>query len=256
MPLALVVENLEGVPETHRALYVEKDGKFQLDVTGVEDTSGLKSALQKERDTVKAERARAKELEEKFSGIDPEIVRNMMSKLDKDGEAALIAKGEIDQVISKRTEKLKTELQKQVDTANNQTKAERERAGKFMQRVLDNNIRAAATKAGLHTHAVDDALFRARSMFTVDDEGNAVQLDAEGNIILGKDGKNPFTPLEWLEDMKDKAPHWFPAGSSGGGAGGSKDPNIGGKKTMRRAVFNTLDAVERATAARSYQIVD
>src|SRR5574340_829949 len=102
MALALVVD---AVPAGQEAFYVEKDGKFHLDVTGIEDTSGLKSALQKEREAAKEASRKAKELEDKFAGIDPAKVRDMMAKLDQDGEAALIAAGKFDEVVAKRTEK-------------------------------------------------------------------------------------------------------------------------------------------------------
>lgn len=255
MALKIVVDKLDEVAEPQRALYVEKEGKFHLDVDGLEDTNGLKSALQKERQAAKDARELAKKLEEQYAGIDVNVVRDMMAKFDKDGDAALIAAGKIDEVIAKRTEKLKTDYQRQLDAEKKNTEQAHAKASKFSQRVLDDNIRAAAVKAGLHSHAIDDALFRARSMFTINDDGEAVQMDENGTVILGKDGKTPFNPTEWLEDMKDKAPHWYPAGSSGGGAGGSKE-TTSGKRTMKRSTFNTLGAFERAEAARTFQIVD
>lgn len=254
MALALVLKSLEGVAEALHPMYVEKDGQYHLDVDGLEDTSGLKSALQKEREAVKAERQKAKELEERFNGIDPERVREMMAKLDKDGEASLIAAGRLDEVVAKRIEKQRAELIKQVEAANQQTAAEKARAAKFSQRVLDNNIRAAAAKAGLHTGAVEDALFRARTMFSVDDDGNAIQLDENGNPVLGKDGKTVFTPSEWLESMKDAAPHWFPAGSAGGGATGNRDTGNG--KTIKRSAFDSMPIEERAAILKTHKLVD
>lgn len=253
--LSLTVDDISTVPEAQRSFYVEKDGKHHLDVTGIEDTSGLKSALQKEREAAKEARQRQKELEQRYEGIDPDKVKAMMAKFETDDEAKLIAAGKLDEVVAKRTEKLRVELQKQVDAARNETKAAIERSGKFSQRVLDNHIRAAATKAGLHAHAVEDALFRARNMFSLDDAGEAVQLDSEGRPVLGKDGKTPFTPVEWLESMKETAPHWFPASGSGGGAGGgSRD--AGGVKTINREKFNQLNPVEKAKILKTHKLVD
>lgn len=222
MALKLVIDKLEDVAEGVRTMYVEKDGKFHLDVDGIEDTSGLKSALQKERDLAKASAKALKDMQEQFSGIDPAKVKEMMARLDNDGEAKLIAEGKIDEVVAKRTEKLQKELQKQVDAAHGEAKTAAERAKKFEQRVLDNHIRQAAAKAGLHVNAVEDALFRGRSMFSLNDDGDAIQVSSDGTIVLGKDGKTPFSPAEWLEGMKETAPHWFPNGSSGGGGKGGK----------------------------------
>jgi Txe/YoeB family toxin of Txe-Axe toxin-antitoxin module len=49
MALKLIIDKLEDVDEALRPLYEEKDGKFQLAVEGIEDASGLKKALNSER---------------------------------------------------------------------------------------------------------------------------------------------------------------------------------------------------------------
>lgn len=242
--LPLVADKIDDIPEPQRTLYVEKEGKFHLDVEGGEDTAGLKSALQKERDAAKESKRILTELQTRFSGIDPDKVKAMMKRLESDGEAALIAEGKIDEVINKRSEKLKEELEKQVKQAAIETAAANKRADKFSQRVLDNHIRMAATKAGLHQHAIEDALFRARSMFSLNEEGDAVQVAADGTTVFGKDGKTPFSPAEWLEGMKETAPHWFPAGSSGGGANGGNRGGKGGKD------LSHLPPAARMAAAR------
>jgi hypothetical protein len=256
MALELVVEKLESVAEEVRGLYVEKDGKFHLDVTGIEDNSGLKSALQKERDAAKTATKTLKEFQERFAGIDPDKVKAMLGKIDNDEEAALIAAGKIDEVVNKRSEKLRADLQRKVDEAAQHTQAAMDRASKFSQRVLDNHIRAAATKAGLHAHAVEDALFRARAMFSLDDNGDPIQMDSSGHPVLGKDGKTPFSPLEWLESMKETAPHWFPAGGSGSGAGGSGSGAGSAGKTITRAAFDALSPAEKVSTVKTHTITD
>jgi hypothetical protein len=256
MALALSVAKLDDVAEAVRGLYVEKDGKFQLDVDGIEDTSGLKSALQAERKAVKDAKDAAKALEEKFAGLDPAKVREMMAKLDQDGEAALIAAGKIDEVIAKRSEKLRAELQRQVDEAQGAVKAANERTTKYSQRVLDDRIKDAVI-GKVHVSAIKngDVMRAAREIFSLDDEGNAIQLGADGKPVLGKDGKTPFSPAEWIESMAEQAPHWFPAGGSGGGSGGSGGGQ-GGGKTMKRSAFDALPARDKAAAAKAYAIVE
>lgn len=60
MTLKLILDNLDGVDEAIKAYYVEQDGKFKLAVDGLEDTSGLKSALEKERRARRDAEQRAK----------------------------------------------------------------------------------------------------------------------------------------------------------------------------------------------------
>jgi len=256
MALNMVVDSLDAVDEAYRSLYVASGGKFALSVEGAEDNSALRVELATAKREAAERRMAIKALEEKFTGIDPVKVKEMLAKLDQDGEQALIAAGKIDEVIQRRSEKLRADLQRQIDEANGKAKNAEERVSKYSQRVLDDRIRDAVM-GKVHVHAIKsgDVLRAAREIFTLDESGNAVQLGEDGKPVLGKDGKTPFSPAEWIESMAEVAPHWFPSDSSGGGAGGSKN-NAGGGKTMKRSAFNALPARDQAAAAKQYQIVD
>jgi hypothetical protein len=244
--LELTKEEHTKLPKDVQALYEEKDGKFKLSVE-LEDTKGLKSALEAERaERKKAERL-MKELTTQWEGLDPKEIRNMIEKLGGDQEAQLIKAGKIDEVVALRTEKLRKEFEKQLTKAQDDVKGANSARDKFTGLVLDNHVRAAATKAGLHPHAVDDALFRARSIFKLDEEGQAVQLDADNKPVLGKDGKTKYSPSEWLDGMKEQAPHWYPNLNAGGGSGGDKGGK-GGAKTIKRSAFDAMTPADKAKA--------
>lgn len=235
-----------------QALYAEKDGKFVLDVEGEEDVGGLKSALQKERDAAKLAAKELKEFKALWEGLDPAEIRKLVDKLGGDEEAQLIKAGKIDEVVAKRMDKANQAHAKALKDMQAKIDASDAKAGKYAGRVLDDAVRAASTKAGLHANAVDDALFRARTMFTLDEEGNAVQLK-DGAVVMGKDSKTPYSPAEWLEGMRETAPHWFPAGNTGGGASGGKGGAQG--KTMKRSDWEAMtNPVEKAAAARSKDV--
>lgn len=255
MALAAIVASLDAVPEAHRALYVADGDKFKLDVEGGEDTAAMRIELATVKREAAERRKAAKEIEEKYAGIDPDKVRAMMSKLDQDGEQALIAAGKIEEVLAKRSEKLRADLQKQLDDAHAETKEEKERSAKYSQRVLDDRIKDAVI-GKVHTFAIKsgDVMRAARELFVLDDTGNAVQLDSDGSVVLGKDGKTPFGPAEWIESMTEVAPHWFAHGASGGGASGSG--SSGGGKTMTRAALEALPPRDRAAAVKAYTIKD
>lgn len=85
---------------------------------------------------------------------------------------------------------------------------------------VEGALRAAAATAGLVPAAVDDALARGRRVFTLDEDGRPVARDAEGAVVPGADGERPMTPAEWLDSMRESAPHWWPP-SSGAGAPGA-----------------------------------
>lgn len=64
MALAFEVENLDSVDEGVKALYIEHNGKYRLDVQGIDPADELKEALRKEREESKTAKQRAKDLED------------------------------------------------------------------------------------------------------------------------------------------------------------------------------------------------
>lgn len=81
MALDAVRETLEGLTDEVAELYREDNGRFVLDVApaqgvALEDVSGLKSALEKERDNSRRAATQLKA----FEGIDPEKAREALAK--------------------------------------------------------------------------------------------------------------------------------------------------------------------------------
>lgn len=191
------------------------------------DNSGLKSALEKERKAARDAEAKRKELEARYKDIDPDRYAELQKKAEEEGTP--------EERAAKLAEKAIAQIRKEAEASKKEADDARKQRDAFRGRVLDDALRKAAAKAGLHQHAIDDALFRGRAMFTLDENGEAVQLDAEGLPVIGKDGKTPFSPSEWLDGMRENAPHWFPAGASGSGSG-NKQHNSGaptGKPTKQ-----------------------
>ena len=188
-----------------------------------------------------------------FEGIDADKVKSMMARLENDDEAKLLAEGKMDEVISRRTAKRDADWQSKLDQATKDLEAEKSKSAKFLGRVLDDQVREAVT-GKVHDKAIEDALFRARQIFSLNDDGVAVQLQG-GDPIMGKDGKTLFSPREWIESMRESAPHWFPATGSGGGA--TQSTSSGVKQTMKRAVFDALGPAEKASKIKEgVKIVD
>ena len=176
---------------------------------------------------------KVKEYGEKFKqyeGIDPEAVRSILQRFSDDEEAKLIASGKIDEVLTKRTERMKQGFEKETLAERKAREAAEQRAQKFERRVLENGIRAAAASAGIFPHAIDDALLRAGQVFQLDDEGNPSAVEG----AYGKDGQ-PLTLQEWFAEMKEKAPHWYPSANGGGSTPGGKGGGIKGNFAGSRA---------------------
>lgn len=82
----------------------------------------------------------------RFDGIDPDAVRGILKRFENDEEAKLIADGKIDEVINKRTERLRNDVDKQLKEANSRVERAEAFANKFRARVLGDEIRSAAGK--------------------------------------------------------------------------------------------------------------
>lgn len=149
-----------------------------------------------------------------FDGIDPEAVRSILQRFSDDEEAQLIAGGKIDEVLNKRTERMKSSYDKDLQAAKDEAQRHASRTEKFASRVMKGEVIGAATEAGVHKFAMEDAMLAASRDFELDDDGNPVAKEGR----FGKDGK-PLTLKEWFAEMKDTRPHWFPATANGGGSG-------------------------------------
>lgn len=196
-----------------------------------------------------------KEQAAQYEGVDVTKYREFQERLDKDEDARLLSEGKTIEVVNKYTERMRKDHETKLAETLALIETERQRGRKYEQAVLDNHVRAACV--GMHASAIEDALLHARTIFTLDAEGRAVKLDAQGRPELGKDGSNPFSPLEWVESQKELKPHWFPASSSGSGSSGSSAAGAGAGKTITRSKFDALPATEQSKVARSgTKIVD
>lgn len=226
MVLELVVDSTEGMEEGVSGLYVEKDGKFHLDVNGLPDVSGLTTTLDKQKQKILDGKASAAT---KQARID-ELEAAEVTRLEKAGKT--------EEADNLKYSKYKTDTDGKI--------ARRDATITRLQgNALDNIFRKTATDAGVHKTAIDDALLRAGSIFSLDADGKAVQLGPDGTPVLGADGTSNFSPAEWMEGMKVSSPHWFPAGSSGSGANGG-DESGGDAKSVTREAFDKMNPAQKS----------
>lgn len=225
----------EGGDDGSNEPEITPEVKALIDSAVAEATKGLKN-------TNAAIKLEKKELSEKlkaFDGIDPEAIGAILKRFADDEESSLIKEGKIDEVLNKRTQRMKAEADKRVSTAEDALKKASERSQRLVAKAIDREVMAAASEAGIHKHAIEDAVIRARSMFQLDDEDNVIAAEDITNV-----NGEPLTLKEWFTDMKEKAPHWFPASASGGGASGSgthhpSKGDFGGSQKERLAAIRS-----------------
>jgi hypothetical protein len=252
MGLKYVVDSLEGLPEEQHALYVKADdGKFRLTVEGIPDLTPNVARLEKAIKAEREQREAAEREAKKFEGItrSPEELRTLLARLDNDEELQLITKGDTAKLREKWTEKMRSDYERQLKAKQDAVEQANQKAQRWSSRVLDNAIREATIKVdGLYPSAIDDVLLHGRQLFTLDENGAAVQM-RDGAPVMGKDGATAFNPTEWLESMREVKPHWFKATASGGGASQQQPTRSsvgnGATKVLKRAAFDALPPAQR-----------
>lgn len=236
MALQLVIDSLETVPETVRSLYVPDGDKFKLDVSGIEDTSGLKSALQKEREAAKHA---AKQVSAWSSlGKTPEEIQELLEAQRKAEEDKATKNGE--------WEKLKAQMQEQ--SAAERQKLEQALKAKdgAIERYL---IDAQAVAAISELKGVPALLLPhvKAAVKVVDDDGEYVTrvVDAQGNPRVNAKG-DFLTIKDLVSEMRQSEVFGRAFEASGTTGGGSRTSSANGSRTMSEAAFNALSPKERA----------
>ncbi|MGL5004680.1 MAG: hypothetical protein ACRDAM_17205 [Casimicrobium sp.] len=248
MALKIEVDSLDTIPEASRSLYVEKDGRFRLDLEGYEDPVGLKSALQKEREAAKTAAQQAKAWQS--LGKTPEEIAALVEASKKAEEEKALKGGE--------WEKLKEQMKKQQQ--EELTKKDQQLSAK--DKALTRHLVDAQAVAELATAKGSTALLlpHIRSMVKViEEEGDYVVrvVDAAGNPRVN--GKGEFLTIKDLvSEMRqsdDYSRAFEPTGTTGSGVSGSGA--TGSSKVIKKDAFDALRPAERAKRiGEGYKVID
>jgi len=213
----------KAIEEHNSSMKEVKDGvQTQID----EAVSGLKA----KNEEILTEKKKLQELADKFKDLDPDKAREALSLINESEYAQMIKDGKIEEVIEKRSSAATAQLKQAIEDLNQQL-AEAEKNGstyktKFETKVIEDEIRGAAMKAGVRPEALTDVLMRGSTVFSLSEDGQVEARDRQGNLLKNKD-KLVVSPSVWVEGLKETAPHYWPesegAGLSGGDAVSDSD---------------------------------
>lgn len=241
MALDLEVTTLDSVPEAVRSLYIPNGDKFRLDVSGVEDVTGLKSALEKERKT-------ARELEKQANtwrtlGKTPDEIQALVTAQQQAETDKLAKAGEWDKLRAQMNDQHAVALKAEADKVSAKDKA----LGKYL-------VDSAAVSAIAAAKGVPELLLpHVRSAVkVVEDNGeyHVRVVDAAGNPRV--DAKGNFLSIaDLVGEMRSSEVFgraFESSGASGGGASGTPAKS-GGKTVITRAQYDALDPAAKASTA-------
>ena len=231
----------EEVPVEHQSFYVEREGVFCLDAEGATD----KVKADEMRSHNVELRKKLEELEARFTGIDPEQVRQLSAEKERLEEEQRLKEGKFQEVLETRLKNAKGEWDKERKALTEDRDTLTSRLTAIQ---IDQGVTTAATKRGLRPTAIPDITSRARLVFRLVN-GAPRAFEADGTTVrYGKDGVSPMTLEEWVDAEVSDAPHLFEshagggAASNGGGAAAGSQRSV--KNPFRKESWNLTEQMK------------
>jgi len=262
MKLKVIYATQEEIPEQYRDLFVEREGKFWLDAEGVEDVSGLKSALSKERTGRQTAEATLRALKE--AGIETaEQARELTTRMAE--LQSLDPNKEADKIAATKLEELKKQLVKQHEKDIDKYKTE---TGEMRGQLEEHLITASATKAIAEAKGSVDLLLpiiQRQSRIRKAENGKFIVeiIGADNMPRIGDSNGNAMTIEQLVTEMKGSERFGRAFESSGttgtGGPGdrkGGPPPPSGKVRQIARDDQEGINASIEDIAAGKAVVVD
>jgi hypothetical protein len=252
MPLKATVSEAE-FSELHKSIHDEyekqDDGTYRLkllsDYESKDAITGLKSALDKERENAKNASTTLSKLREQFGDVDVEKYQEMIAAESQREEEAALKRGEYDKQLATVNEKHGQELQKQKD---------REQAliDVIRKSKIDAEVVSALNKLGGNVNLLQPHVQRQMQLIEEDGVFQSRVVDDAGTVRVNGEGKF-MTTEELVSEMRDQetfATAFTADVKSGGGTpAGDGSQNGDGKKgvipsDLKRSTMETRQKVE------------
>ena len=249
----LIYDSIDQVPEGLKDDAKKNDnGQFVVKVVAqakLDEFRATNITVSKARDDLAAILGKVKP----FIGEDPDAFVARLTELEgiatkvKDG--SLKGSDAITTEVDNRVKAMRDDFQRQLsEQAQKAALAEGKSSDwekRFHRTIVDRAVTDAVVNpaSGALPDALEDILQRASNVFSVTNDNKIVAKDGEATRY-GSDGATPMTPLEWLSDLRKKAPYLF-KGSSGGGANGNGGDKFSSTLGLAPAEFAKLSPEAR-----------
>lgn len=201
--MKIELTDLSGIPEGLKSVVESEGDKHALDLSKLmvaEDLTGLKSALQKERENVAAYSKLGKP--DEISAT----IAELQEKAKGSGKGAEDAQAKLDAMEAKYSDQL----------------SERDaRINSMMKANASSSLKAELAKAGFIPEAIDDIAATALGRLEFGDDGTPKVLTADGKPMIGNGADHGATLSDLAKELADAKPY---AVRDGGKGGGGKQP--------------------------------
>lgn len=243
-PLKLQYDTEDEVPEAAKALYAERDGKWQLTVEGVVSKTRLDEfrtsniQLRKEVDTLKA----------KMGGLtteDIEELKRQAAEVEAEKqrlkEQQLLDEKKIDELIAERTKKVIEDR----DKGFKERDAKLETTTRRLRHLtITTELHKSATALKIEPWAIADAVALGERVFELGDDGKVLAYetatDGTRHVRYDEQGE-PLTIQGWLAEQVALRPGWMPASAGGGAHHHNGDSRTRGAASLRKSEMSAKE---------------
>lgn len=229
MALQVSYAKKEDVPEALASLYVEKDGKWILEVEGMvasDELSSIKSRLDDFRtnNITLTEKLAQYDGKKVLTQDEVEEFHRLAEQEQLIKDKKLIDSGKLDELLLSRTEKMRADYEAQVESLTKSLVLTKEisatHEGRLSKVLVESEVGKLLSVSGNRpvSGAMADLFARAGSVWKVNPEGNLVALNAAGEQVYGSEA-NPLKLEEWLVQTVKDAPYLFETNEGSGGEG-------------------------------------
>jgi hypothetical protein len=227
--MEIELSDISGLPETHKALAVEADGKYKLDLTKFAPVAEVETfkakALTAQNEAI--DRRKALKAWEALGATPDEV----QAKLAKGADPAII-------------EQMRAQMAEKESGYNT-------KLSKIMGERAVSDLKAELARNGVVPEGLDLLANFGASRIKFDDDGNIRVMAADGATpMVGSGANGGATLADLAKQLASSIPHLV---KDAGAGGGGKPPGSGGtsQKTMPRAEFLALPPARQAELAKS-----
>ena len=212
MSLDYTVETLENVSEEHKGLYLEKDGKFILDVTGVkplEEFNTVYTALGKERDLHKEVKTKLKG----YGDHTPESIQELNNRL-----AELELNGGSNEAIEERLEKALKIKTAPLYQERDDLKLKNKELSNIVETMKKEKTESHLKDSITSLVTAKDSPYKTAALTDIINRAKVQELEYNEDVktFVSKDG---LTASDWLREQS-KNSTWLKESVGGGAKGG------------------------------------
>lgn len=230
--MEIELTDVSGLPEALKPLAIEADGKHKLDLTKLmpaEDLTGLKSALQKEREAASAYAKLGK----------PDDIARRIADLEKQAQGG----GKGAEEAQAKLDALKADYEGKLGEAT-------KRLTSMMRATATASLKAELAKVGFIPEAIDDIAASAMARLDFHDDGTPKVMTADGKPMIGSGPDHGATLADLAKELA--AVKAYAVRDAGKGGSGKQPGTNGGTPNGKTVRASELEAMTPKDKARFF----